>query len=179
MIMKKLFITLLIVGVTSFAGYTLLSGEHNSSDNIVPETTQAEVLHRKIAPATIPPFKGHRLQTLIDFSHELNAILFNRELTAISDRLESRATYLGKTTGFDTLGKLCNILSSDTVLKDIIPQIVDWKNGRNRMLHEMSKIDASDMAEDFGEKYESGRLLAQSGLDIFRQVDAAVRRRQP
>lgn len=97
----------------------------------------------------------------------------------ISDRLESRATYLGKTTGFDTLGKLCNILSSDTVLKDIIPQIVDWKNGRNRMLHEMSKIDASDMAEDFGEKYESGRLLAQSGLDIFRQVDAAVRRRQP
>lgn len=97
----------------------------------------------------------------------------------ISDRLESRATYLGKTTGFDTLGKLCNILSSDTVLKDIIPQIVDWKNGRNRILHEMSKIDASDMAEDFGEKYESGRLLAQSGLDIFRQVDAAVRRRQP
>lgn len=97
----------------------------------------------------------------------------------ISDRLESRATYLGKTTGFDTLGKLCNILSSDTVLKDIIPQIVDWKNGRNRMLHEMSKIDASDMAEDFDEKYESGRLLAQSGLDIFRQVDAAVRRRQP
>lgn len=97
----------------------------------------------------------------------------------ISDRLESRATYLGKTAGFDTLGKLCNILSSDTVLKDIIPQIVDWKNGRNRMLHEMSKIDASDMAEDFGEKYESGRLLAQSGLDIFRQVDAAVRRRQP
>ncbi len=97
----------------------------------------------------------------------------------ISDRLESRATYLGKTTGFDTLGKLCNILSSDTVLKDIIPQIVDWKNGRNRMLHEMSKIDASDMAEDFGEKYESGRLLAQSGFDIFRQVDAAVRRRQP
>lgn len=97
----------------------------------------------------------------------------------ISDRLESRATYLGKTTGFDTLGKLCNILSSDTVLKDIIPQIVDWKNGRNRMLHEMSKIDASDMAEDFGEKYESGRLLAQSGLDIFRKVDAAVRRRQP
>lgn len=97
----------------------------------------------------------------------------------ISDRLESRATYLGKTTGFDTLGKLCNILSSDTVLKDIIPQIVDWKNGRNRILHEMSKIDASDMAEDFGGKYESGRLLAQSGLDIFRQVDAAVRRRQP
>lgn len=97
----------------------------------------------------------------------------------ISDRLESRATYLGKTTGFDTLGKLCNILSSDTVLKDIIPQIVDWKNGRNRILHEMSKIDASDMAEDFGEKYESGRLLAQSGLDIFRKVDAAVRRRQP
>lgn len=97
----------------------------------------------------------------------------------ISDRLESRATYLGKTTGFDTLGKLCNILSSDTVLKDIIPQIVDWKNGRNRILHEMSKIDVSDMAEDFGEKYESGRLLAQSGLDIFRQVDAAVRRRQP
>lgn len=97
----------------------------------------------------------------------------------ISDRLESRATYLDKTTGFDTLGKLCNILSSDTVLKDIIPQIVDWKNGRNRMLHEMSKIDASDMAEDFDEKYESGRLLAQSGLDIFRQVDAAVRRRQP
>lgn len=97
----------------------------------------------------------------------------------ISDRLESRATYLGKTAGFDTLGKLCNILSSDTVLKDIIPQIVDWKNGRNRILHEMSKIDASDMAEDFGEKYESGRLLAQSGLDIFRKVDAAVRRRQP
>lgn len=82
MIMKKLFITLLVVGVASFAGYTLLSGEHNSSDNIVPETTQAEVLHREIAPATIPPFKGHRLQTLIDFSHELNAILFNRELTA-------------------------------------------------------------------------------------------------
>lgn len=46
-------------------------------------------------------------------------------------------------------------------------------------LPDLSKIDASDMAEDFGEKYESGRLLAQSGLDIFRKVDAAVRRRQP
>lgn len=96
----------------------------------------------------------------------------------ISDRLESRATYLGKTTGFDTLGKLCNILSSDTVLKDIIPQIVDWKNGRNRILHEMAKIDGSDMTEDFDEKYESGRLLAESGLDIFRKVDAAVRQRR-
>lgn len=99
--MKKLFITLLIVGVASSMGYALFSGEHNSSDNIVPETTQAEVLHREIAPATIPPFKGHRLQTLIDFSHELNAILFNRELTA-----ERRAELLvakGAPMSFDNL----------------------------------------------------------------------------
>lgn len=99
--MKKLFITLLIVGVASSMGYALFSGEHNSSDNIVPETTQAEVSHREIAPATIPPFKGHRLQTLIDFSHELNAILFNRELTA-----ERRAELLvakGAPMSFDNL----------------------------------------------------------------------------
>lgn len=82
MIMKKLFITLLIVGIASFMGYALLSGEHNFSDEIVADTTQAKMLHSEIAPATMPPFKGHRLQTLIDFSHELNAILFNRELTA-------------------------------------------------------------------------------------------------
>ena len=45
----------------------------------------------------------------------------------ISDRLESRAAYLEKTNGFETLGKLCNILSSDDILKDIIPQVEKWK----------------------------------------------------
>ena len=101
MMMKKLFITLLIVGIASFMGYALLSGEHNFSDEIVADTTQAKMLHSEIVPATIPPFKGHRLQTLIDFSHELNAILFNRELTA-----ERRAELLvakGAPMSFDNL----------------------------------------------------------------------------
>jgi len=80
--MKKLFITLLVVGVASFAGYALLSGEHNSADDIASNTTQDTVLHGERVPTTIPPFKGHRLQTLIDFSNVLNDILFNRELTA-------------------------------------------------------------------------------------------------
>lgn len=54
MIMKKLFITLLIVGVASFMGYALLSGEHNSSDNIdVQEkaTNIADRLQAEIAKA--------------------------------------------------------------------------------------------------------------------------------
>lgn len=34
MIMKKLFITLLIVGVASFMSYALLSREYNSADDI-------------------------------------------------------------------------------------------------------------------------------------------------
>lgn len=101
MIMKKLFITLLIVGVASFMGYALLSGEHNPSDEIKADTIQETVFQGEIAPATIPPFKGHRLQTLIDFSHELNAILFNRELPA-----ERRAELLvakGAPMSFDDL----------------------------------------------------------------------------
>lgn len=99
--MKKIIIALLVAGLASFVGYALLSGEHNSADEIVADTTQDKVGHIEIAPATIPPFKGHRLQTLIDFSNELNAILFNRELTA-----ERRAELLvtkGAPMSFDDL----------------------------------------------------------------------------
>ena len=72
--MKKTVIILLAAGIVSFTVYALLSREHKPSQNKVQQTI--------IAPATIPPFKGHRFQTLIDFSDELNAILYNRELTA-------------------------------------------------------------------------------------------------
>ncbi len=92
----------------------------------------------------------------------------------ISDRLESRAAYLEKTNGFETLGKLCNILSSDDTLKDIIPQVVEWKNGRNKVLHEMSKIDNTNVNEDFDNKYNSAKQLGEDGLDIFRKIDSIV-----
>lgn len=71
------------MGIVSFVGYALFSGEHNPSlmDDST-NTTPIEMRQTITAPATIPPFKGHRLQTLIDFSNELNGILFNRELTA-------------------------------------------------------------------------------------------------
>lgn len=92
----------------------------------------------------------------------------------ISDRLESRAAYLEKTNGFETLGKLCNILSSDDILKDIIPQVVEWKNGRNKVLHEMSKIDNTNVNENFDSKYNSAKQLGECGLDIFRKIDSII-----
>lgn len=80
--MKKIIIALLVAGIASLVGYTLLSGEHTLSVGTLPDTISNEFRQTITAPATIPPFKGHRFQTLINFSNELNAILFNRELTA-------------------------------------------------------------------------------------------------
>lgn len=92
----------------------------------------------------------------------------------ISDRLESRAIYLEKTKGFETLGKLCNILADDDILKDFIPLVKAWKDGRNRVLHEMSKIDNADINEDFESKYNSAKLLGECGYCIFRKIDSAI-----
>lgn len=79
--MKKIIITLLVLGIASCMGYALLSGERNLFGDILPNATPYKMQQVITVPAIIPPFKGHRLQTLIDFSNELNAILFNRELT--------------------------------------------------------------------------------------------------
>ncbi len=108
MIMKKLFITLLIVGVTSFAG------------------------DRWTGNAYVDLAEGRR--PIIDLMDGLGfsvATLGNHEF-------DKGARFLANAIGYAKFETVCaNVISED------------------------------------------GELPAQSGLDIFRKVDAAVRRRQP
>lgn len=91
----------------------------------------------------------------------------------IADRLESRALFLGKRASFQTLGRLCDMLKSDSVLSDIIPDIRSWAKSRNADLHTLAKIEDGNN-QSFQEKYNETKTTAMEGIRLFRKIDKTL-----
>ncbi len=91
----------------------------------------------------------------------------------ISDRLESRALFLGKKASFQTLGRLCDMLESDSVLSDIIPSVRIWAKSRNTALHTLAKIEDGNY-QTFKEKYLETKTTAMEGIRLFRKIDKTL-----
>ncbi|MDP2321901.1 MAG: hypothetical protein Q8O42_21495 [Acidobacteriota bacterium] len=107
----------------------------------------------------------------------LEAIAITESL--LSDRLESRATFLLKGDfSFKTLEKLIQKLSEiepDPTLRNLISQDVNgWKGSRNRALHEMAKL-AHGESETWHERMAALPEVAKNGLAVVRKVDRRVK----
>jgi len=97
----------------------------------------------------------------------------------IADRLECAANYYDvKDHSYSTLGSLTNCFSSKSVKEKVssdflntIETIGKWKNGRNKALHEMAKLDADTQFED---DYKEAKLIAKEGYDLFRKIDNLI-----
>jgi biopolymer transport protein ExbB/TolQ len=93
----------------------------------------------------------------------------------ISDRLESRLSYLDKKDfSFKTLGKLIQkskVLENDqTMTSLVLEELPQWAKGRNSALHEMAKIEQGDTSS-WPERYARLKLVADSGLKLLRKID--------
>ncbi|NOS81838.1 MAG: hypothetical protein HOP32_09700 [Nitrospira sp.] len=113
----------------------------------------------------------------IEAGFYLEAIAVTESL--LSDRLESRATFLLQDDfSFKTLEKLIRTLAEkevDPILIDIVTtEVVNWKDLRNRALHEMAKLAHGD-SETWHERVASLPEVATKGLAVVRKVDSRVK----
>jgi len=93
----------------------------------------------------------------------------------ISDRLESRLTFLKKhDVSFKTLGGLIKEsrkTETDSPLKELVAQDLDrWRNDRNKALHEMAKIADGD-SSTWEDRVKGIVPVATDGLKILRAID--------
>lgn len=92
----------------------------------------------------------------------------------ISDRLESRLSYLDKkNVGFWTLGKLIVSLlklETDPELKEIIQQVDKWREKRNKALHEMVKVEADKPALTWEDRIIILRESAIEGYQLTKSL---------
>jgi len=109
----------------------------------------------------------------------------------IADRLERLANYVAqKLEGLDsnfsykTLGELTRFLNDekqqpylDEDLRKTIQGITEWKNQRNRALHEIAKLDDKEEIA-FADLYEDAKATAERGLKLFRAIDTQTRKKQ-
>lgn len=94
----------------------------------------------------------------------------------ISDRMESYANYKSeKDYSFQTLGKLCDALRNDPVLKSIVADIDAWRVKRNAALHQMAKIGESS-TKDYSSKKKEAEATAKDAYKLFRELDNAIRK---
>lgn len=93
----------------------------------------------------------------------------------VSDRVESRLTFLkGTDFSFKTLGSLIaesKKVETDPVLKQLVTQRLDnWRDARNRALHEMAKLADGDAAT-WDDRVQSVIPVAEEGLATLRAID--------
>ena len=115
-----------------------------------------------------------RYNEAMDNGFYLEAITLMESL--IGDRLESYTTRnTGRDYSFCTLE--CLIKGLKTIEGTTIPVdlIVAWKEQRNKLLHEMAKIEEGNY-EPFDAKYDLAKQCAKDGLVLFRQIDKICRK---
>lgn len=99
----------------------------------------------------------------------------------ICDRLESRNSFLSDTNqlAFNTLGnnlKENRKLETDEIIKELTKQnglIDNWRDKRNKSLHEMAKIEKGN-ERLFSEKYAELKDIASEGEVLFRKLDNQI-----
>ncbi len=98
--------------------------------------------------------------------------------SVLSDRLESRASYLtGTDYSFKTLERLIKKLGeveTDYVLMKLFASdVLAWKDARNVALHEMAKISVGDRAS-WTARLQEIKQAATQGLGLLRRVDRRI-----
>ena len=102
----------------------------------------------------------------------------------IADRMESLANEISSSSKFSysTLEKLTEYLSgnkqasmlTESIIQTI-GQIVVWKDGRNKAIHEMAKL-SEDLSETFEQKYGELSQIADKGRELFNELNNEIRK---
>jgi hypothetical protein len=98
----------------------------------------------------------------------------------ISDRLESICNEHNENNdnAFKNLGTL--IISSRTFVLsktwlDVINRLDKWRDKRNRVLHEMAKMEEGDLST-FEERYNNCKSHAETGKKLLKEIDNEIRK---
>lgn len=94
--------------------------------------------------------------------------------SVISDRLESRVSYLTKSNvGFETLGYLLGELrrvESDSEMLAIALETDEWRKKRNGALHELVKVEANKPVYTWQDRMRDIAVSASEGYEILKRV---------
>jgi hypothetical protein len=97
----------------------------------------------------------------------------------ISDRLSSRLNNLGNNKqDFDTLGELIGAMDKENneKLRNFVKkEISEWKQKRNKALHEIPKREEGD-TRTATEKYEECKAIAEEGKKLFNELRNCIDR---
>ena len=113
-----------------------------------------------------------RINESIEKGFHLEAISLIESL--ISDRLESRITFLkGNDFSFKTLESLIRrieVEEDDREFKLIVlDELKEWKNDRNKALHEMAKMEIND-TETWEERMVNVQKIAEDGKELLKKI---------
>lgn len=113
-----------------------------------------------------------RINEAIKAGFFLEAITLIESL--LTDRFESRLSYVKRAEfSFKTLEKIVNAAKDepDDILQKIMQgDVKNWKNQRNRAIHEMAKIEDGDWSS-WEIRYAHLEKVATKGLIVLRAVD--------
>lgn len=91
----------------------------------------------------------------------------------ITDRFESALIFyefIDPSEAFRTMGQCLEKLHSEGIISDkLYSDLKDWKNGRNRALHEMAKIEEGEQAT-FDQRYLEQKQIAEKGYVLFNSL---------
>ena len=101
----------------------------------------------------------------------------------LSDRLESRLTYLLKTDfSFKNLGSLikkAREIENDLILRKYLAEDLDlWRDARNKALHEMVKI-ADGETITWNDRVKVINEVSSNGLTLLRAIDNRLKALKP
>ena len=102
----------------------------------------------------------------------------------IADRMESLANEISSSSNYSytTLERLTNYLFgkkqapklNESIIQTI-GKVIDWKNGRNKAIHEMAKL-TEDLDETFDKKYSELSQIADNGRELFNELNNEIRK---
>ena len=102
----------------------------------------------------------------------------------IADRLESRLAHKHDQSEekrrFSTVGKLATELNGKKAnepseAREIYSKIRIWASERNKAIHQIFKL-AENEAQYWGNRYAQARQIAETGMELFRNLDKVVSR---
>jgi|GEM_PF-1330983 len=144
----------------------------NTGSQSIPAQARRELYGNAIA----------RITNAIEHRFPLEAIALLESMMA--DRLEARLACIHKQDpeklNFSTLGKLTQDLSSKALKESpeaiaIYKKANTWAHRRNAALHEMIKL-AEGSEEVWATKVNEAQETAETGLPLFRELDALVKK---
>jgi len=123
-----------------------------------------------------------RYQQALENKYYIECISLMESL--IADRLESLANQISESRDYSykTLERLLEFLQghkqkyllNEDMLQSL-EHIVNWKNDRNKAIHEMAKL-TDNLNEQFSTRYANLKNIANEGYNLFRELDNSIRK---